>query len=180
MVIANTPMAVREIPGLHPINCWSAGGMDARLRAWSLAAAGNYDYSLWLDDDEVWYADHVSTVVDALRHHEAAQVSYSAAKYGSIVLPREHSTVRCVMPENLPPKPGNTVSSTLCIRRGVALDLMLEVWCEHRKAVYAQPEIRLPNEDATFLRACAARHIPTVFVPRITVTKRTQQNRPLP
>ncbi len=176
----NTPRAVREISGLHPANLWTAGGMDARLLGWQTAYDRAFEYVLWLDDDEEWHDDHMSAVVDALHHRPDCDLSFTAARYGSIVLPRSFDPLGRGQPLDADPLPNDTVSSTLCLRHGPALELMLHVWRLHTEAVYTRPDELLPNEDARFLWACHERGVKAVFVPRITVTKRTQRDLVLP
>lgn len=177
LVFLNTARAVREIAALHPKNRWTAGGMDARLLGWQAASDAGFEYCLWLDDDEEWHDDHATTVINALRQYPQCELSFSAANYGSIILPRRYlsaASASAYAPDVVP-LPGDTVSSTLCVRRGRALELMLRVWREHTHAVYTSPHTLLPNEDGTFLQACREQGIKTVFAAKVTVTKRTQE-----
>lgn len=166
LVCMNLPRAV-ERESLHGWSLWCCGGVTANNVALMLQERDGITHTCHLDHDDEWYPNHLATLADAYAKFPRAAFIYTRAQYEGaahrILLPREN--VKHVCHGNLRPRITNIVHATVSWR----LDLLPSRYGAHRKT---------PADAFMWNRLmdhCTRKGLPFVYVPAVTVLKRSKE-----
>jgi hypothetical protein len=187
VIAENYPISFRE--GYFNIakNKWSCGGLRTKTLGLIKVKDLGFHYYFNCDDDDKWTNNHIEEYYNAIKKFDKVDFLFSKSYYTNIILPREHKTVSKLYYNNLVPKPGNMVHSTLCINlktlgndvinlRNQVLEKIDKIKNKEIKEYYLEPMdmriLKLIN-DKTNKGDCKV-----LFIPEITCKKDTDGNIP--
>ncbi len=169
------------------INTWTCGGAQAKYIGIKKAIEEGYKYYLHLDDDDIWYANHIQEHYDSIKKYPEVDFQFTIAKYVDDQLPLKIEKCLPTGYNNLIPRPHNVVHSSWCINLHTMGPRLLEFFETRMKTIddirhKKKPETVLGPMDAKTLiiiRDNVVRGIwKCVFIPKVTCCKPTESNVP--
>ena len=112
----NFPISFRE--GYFNIrkNKWTCGGANARYNGIKKAMDEGYQFYVHLDDDDIWYENHLQILYEHIKKLPEADFYHTRAKYANNKYsgPFPAAKITEIKYNNLIPKSGGLVHSTTC------------------------------------------------------------------
>lgn len=181
-VCLNNNCCIRDHQWAFPHNKWASGGIFARFKGIEMAIEEGFKYYLHLDDDDVWFPNHVELINECLNENPNAEMVFSLANYTNLKLPLDHQKYTqkfC----NIKPKKARVVHSTWCINLQLKKESLISLFQKRIKRLQktmsgAVNETRLMPFDAAILDAINHENWDTWFVNVLTVSKQTDMNIP--
>lgn len=184
----NSPIHFRNNYFTIKINKWTSGGSNSRFIGIKKALDEKYDYYFHLDDDDLWYPNHIENAVNYIKKFPLVDFMICKSNYKNIILPREEKKIKNMKYNNFIITSCNSVHSSWIINLNTLGDFLTQKFTDRLDIINKIKnknikEYKLVPFDASLLRDLQnlqkIEEIKAICILERTVTKDSDVNIPI-